>query len=82
MIIVCLRRILLFMGRRPEMMRRITRLCQSCDRDFLSNRLGCLERDELKTRKLETSPRPKTQYMQITSCLKPLDATVPENNAT
>jgi len=40
-----------------------------------------LGREEPKTRKLETSLRPKTQCMQITSCQKPLNATVPENNA-
>lgn len=80
--IVCLRRILLFIERGPEMIHRITWLCQSCDRDFLSNGLGGLGREEPKTRKLGMNLRPKTQYMQITSCLKPLNLTVPENNGT
>lgn len=69
------------MIRRPEMKHRIIKPCQSCDRDFLTSGLGCLGKERPEIRKLEMSP-PKTQYMQITSCLKPLDATVPENNVT
>lgn len=66
------------MGRKPEMKHRITSLCQSCDRDFLCSGPGCMGGERPESRKLETSLRPKTQCMQITSCLKPPDATVPE----
>lgn len=82
-IIVFLRGILLFMGRVPEMKRRITSLCQSCDRNFLTSGLGRPGGRGPKTRKLETSLHPlETQCMQITYCLKPPGATVPENNVT
>lgn len=71
------------MGRGPEMKRCITSLCQSCDHDFLSNGLvWSLGGKGPETRKLETSLWRKTQCMQITSCIKPLDATVSENNVT
>lgn len=75
-------KIILFKGRGPEMKRCGTWFCQTCDRDFLTRRLGCLEKERPEIRKLEMSLYPKTQCMQITSCLKPLDATIPENNVT
>lgn len=74
------------MGRGPEMKRCITRLCQSCDRDFLSSGLGCLGETMVgvpgKPGNWKRASTLKAQCMQITSCPKPLEATVPENNVT